>query len=429
MAPKYFDVIEHEVLSTYVREYSGATILNQEERLYLPVKQYVVKHASANASKGKLPPVTIIACGSAGTPKEAYEPIWEDLYEQSQQVGFTIGSIWMADPVNQGKGELMNAGKLGDDPSWMDHTRDLFTMINQFRDQMPRPLIGIGHSAGGTQLANLAFMHPRLLSSIIFLDPAILKTPPVHFREHPFFHKFILGRPKSWPSRSQAEASIVKWPNYASWDQRCLQRFFEHGLIECQPSSESTQEERPVSFVTSIAQEIHFLGRRPMAEKQADGTMKLDRDAAPDLDPLDADDRLYRHEMRATWNMLPELRPSAKFILGGRSYLPQHEVREGIRLCGTGQSGSGGIEKGRVASVMFKRGSHFFPVEMVDQTAKECATWIKAEVEKWADQEQKWRASIQQRLENGERIGKELSPWMKGIMDECAVIAARSAKL
>ncbi|KAJ5721887.1 uncharacterized protein N7483_009821 [Penicillium malachiteum] len=66
---------------------------------------------------------------------------------------------------------------------------------------------------------------------------------------------------------------------------------------------------------------------------------------------------------------------------------------------------------------------------MVDQTAKACATWIKSEVERWAEQEQKWRASVQQRLQNGERIGKELSPWMKGIMDECAVIAAKSAKL
>ncbi|KAJ5716879.1 alpha/beta-hydrolase [Penicillium malachiteum] len=338
----------------------------------------------------------------------------------------------MADPVNQGKGESINAGKLGDDPSWMDHTSDLLNMINQFRDQMPRPLIGIGHSAGGPQIANLAFMHPRLLSSVIFLDPAILKTPPIQFREHPIFHEYILNRPASWPSRAQAEASIPKWPTYTGWDKRCLQRFLEYGLVDLPVHgslSEDGKVDVPVAFATSVAQEIHFPGRRPMGQQQADGTMKLDRDAAPDVDPLDAGDLLYRHEMRATWNLLPELRPSAKFILGGKSYLPLHEVREGIQRCGTGRSGSGGIQSGRVCEVMLKKGSHSFPVELVDQTAKECATWIKSEVERWVEQERKWRAGVQQRLQNGERIGKELTPWMKDIMDECVLIAAKSAKL
>ncbi|KAJ5634797.1 alpha/beta-hydrolase [Penicillium herquei] len=380
MAPKYFDVIEHRVLSSYVREYAGATVLNQEDHLYLPVKQYVTQ----NPTQNKLPPVTIVACASAGNPIEVYEPIWETLYEQSVELGFNIGSIWMADPVNQGKGESINAGKLGDDPSWMDHTRDLLNMINQFRDQMPRPLIGIGHSAGGAQIANLAFMHPRLLSSIIFLDPAILKTPPTQFREHPIFHKYILNRPASWPSRAQAEASIPKWPTYAGWDKRCLQRFLEYGLVDLpvpESSSEDVKVNVPVAFATSVAQEIHFLGRRPMGQRQADGKMKLDRDAAPDVDPLDAGDLLYRHEMRATWNLLPELRPSAKFILGGKSYLPLHELREGIQLCGTGRSGSGGIQSGRVCEVMLKR----------DRILSQWSWWIKLRRNVRPGSNQRWR--------------------------------------
>jgi pimeloyl-ACP methyl ester carboxylesterase len=35
---------------------------------------------------------------------------------------------------------------------WRDHGRDLLTMINQFQDQFPQPIIGIGHSMGGMQL-------------------------------------------------------------------------------------------------------------------------------------------------------------------------------------------------------------------------------------------------------------------------------------
>ena len=34
----------------------------------------------------------------------------------------------------------------------MDHSRDLLLMINHFREQMPRPIVGIGHSLGGCQM-------------------------------------------------------------------------------------------------------------------------------------------------------------------------------------------------------------------------------------------------------------------------------------
>ncbi|KAJ5652580.1 alpha/beta-hydrolase [Penicillium longicatenatum] len=435
MTMKHFDVFEHKVLSSYVREYAGATILNQEEKLYLPVKQYVPQRGPVNTAN--VPAVTIIAAAAIGPPKEVYEPVWEALYEQSSALGFNIGSIWIADPVNIAQGERLNHGKLGEDPSWMDHSRDLMQMINQFRDQMPRPLIGIGHSAGGAQIANIAFMHPRLLSSLIFLDPAILKTPPTPFREHPVFHKFILGRPASWPSRAKAEASIAKFPNYMTWHPRSLQRFFEHGLVELTEANsqlEDSSKERPVALTTSVAQEIHYMGRRSLTQRLADGTLITNYEETPDLDPIDAerDDPLYRHEMRATWDRLPELRPSAKFILGGKSYVPLHELQEGAQRCGTGRSGSGGAQKGRVCQVVLKKGSHFFPMELVDDTAKECATWISEEVHRWVKQEQKFREGIERRLQNGDRIGEELAPWMREVMASCAAIgkvkAAQAAK-
>lgn len=36
--------------------------------------------------------------------------------------------------------------------SWLDHSRDLLHFINLKRDEMPRPIVGIGHSFGGAQL-------------------------------------------------------------------------------------------------------------------------------------------------------------------------------------------------------------------------------------------------------------------------------------
>lgn len=45
--------------------------------------------------------------------------------------------------------------------SWYDHSRDLIHMINHFRDLMPQPIMGVGHSLGATQL--YARLHARPL--------------------------------------------------------------------------------------------------------------------------------------------------------------------------------------------------------------------------------------------------------------------------
>ena len=162
------------------------------------------------------------------------------------------------------------------------------------------------------------------------------------------------------------------------------------------------------------------MGRRTLAEKGPNGSLTFDHDVNPDLDPLDAGDVLYRPEMRGTWERMTELRPPAKFILGAKTYMLINEVREAIQRCGTGRGGSGGIAKGRVSEVTFKGGSHHFPVEMVDRTAEECAKWIGPEVERWSGEEQKWREDVEQRLRDGERIGEEISPWMRTLLKSFA---------
>lgn len=78
----------------------------------------------------------------------------------------------MADMSNQGASGVLNEHMQGDDrktmfdmaklytefwynlglASYFDHSRDLLLMINTFRDQMARPIVGVGHSVGGTAL-------------------------------------------------------------------------------------------------------------------------------------------------------------------------------------------------------------------------------------------------------------------------------------
>jgi len=80
------------------------------------------------------------------------EALYEDLLKFSRRDGFKIRNIWAADAVQIGQSSVLNAHELGNEVSWFDHSRDMLQMVNHFREEMIRPLIGIGHSAGGCAL-------------------------------------------------------------------------------------------------------------------------------------------------------------------------------------------------------------------------------------------------------------------------------------
>lgn len=83
------------------------------------------------------------------TIKECYEPLWDELLEKSK---VKIRAIWVADNAHQGASYARNANALGDDPGWNDHSRDLLLMVNNFRDKMKSPFVGVAHSMGCSQL-------------------------------------------------------------------------------------------------------------------------------------------------------------------------------------------------------------------------------------------------------------------------------------
>jgi len=143
-----FRIIDHKVPTQHIREYHQATAQTQEDVLLLCVKQYIPLH-NPDPKPGD---ITIIGAHGNGFPKEVYEPLWDDLLEQSRLQGWRIRSIWMADAANQGQSGIANERWMGNEPSWNDHARDLMLLINLKRDEMPRPIVGIGHSMGGTQL-------------------------------------------------------------------------------------------------------------------------------------------------------------------------------------------------------------------------------------------------------------------------------------
>ena len=188
--------------------------------------------------------------------QELYEPFWDELYRRSRRFGFSIRSIWIADVTQQGMSGVLNEGKLGNDrecsrthhisaykshtsslisAAWIDHARDLLHVTNHFRQQMPRPLIGIGHSMGGNQLysplpprptfltqiyshhspshrVNLSLMHPRLFTTLVLLDPVIQSQSVVAPPSEPNVARASTFRRDLWPSRAAAAASFAKSP-------------------------------------------------------------------------------------------------------------------------------------------------------------------------------------------------------------------------
>lgn len=75
------------------------------------------------------------------------------------------------------------------------------------------------------------------------------------------------------------------------------------------------------------------------------------------------------------------------FVLGEKTYLNLDEMRQGIRVAGTGFGGSGGIQEGRVREVTLPEQPHVFPFTAVGETASVCFEWLNAETDKYQERE------------------------------------------
>jgi hypothetical protein len=153
-----FTIIPHTIPASHLRDYPHA-IANEEEDLFLEFKQYIPDQQICFTEDGgtedmtrKDDAVTTTAAGGIGFIKEFYEPLFEELLSKADSAGFRIRAIWMADPVNVGASAVRNNVNLGCDPSWWDHSRDLWAMVNYLRREMAQPIMGLGHSMGANQL-------------------------------------------------------------------------------------------------------------------------------------------------------------------------------------------------------------------------------------------------------------------------------------
>tara|TARA_B100001123_G_scaffold209466_2_gene236970 strand:- start:832 stop:1737 length:906 start_codon:yes stop_codon:yes gene_type:complete len=92
-------------------------------------------------------------------------------------------------------------------------------------------LIGVGHSMGGAAIATAAAMQPRTFSSLLLVDPVLMKPStydrtPTAEGEH-----FVARRRNAWTSPEEMIERFRKRDPFRSWEPRVLRDYCEHGLL------------------------------------------------------------------------------------------------------------------------------------------------------------------------------------------------------
>ncbi|GKZ29189.1 hypothetical protein AbraIFM66950_003628 [Aspergillus brasiliensis] len=386
-----FHITEHIVECQHIREYARAT-RSTNDALKLAVKQYTPK-SNPNPQPGD---VTIIGATSVGSPKELKEPLWEELYNRLSRQGLRIRSIWITDSAQQAASAAINAEYLGYEPSWFDHSRDLLSMINEFKADMPKPIIGVGHSIGVGQLLGLTLMHPRLFTSLILIEPVIVKD--FLSGKGPSFAKSALIKKDTWKSRSEADFYFKKV--LKGWDPRCLDLWLKYGLRDLDPRANPAGTGNPeatVGLATTKDQELaqslrpNFIDLQPL-DKESSNLSDYLRDPIFNVDVTGHSESVpfYRYEPVLLWRLLKYVRPSVLWIYGEKSIMATPNQRaEKIQRTGTGLGGSGGHKNGRVKEVLVPHAGHFVPFEDVAGVAGPAAEWIKQETERWNEEEER----------------------------------------
>lgn len=116
MSSEYFRIDEHVLDASHIRGFPRTTSTHQNEVLQLAIKQYT----PLNNTRPQPGDITIISAHANAFPKELYEPFWDELLEISQQHGFKIRGIWIADVVHQGQSSVLNENKLGNDREFIE---------------------------------------------------------------------------------------------------------------------------------------------------------------------------------------------------------------------------------------------------------------------------------------------------------------------
>jgi hypothetical protein len=250
-------------------------------------------------------------------------------------------------------------------------------------------------------------MHPRLLHTLVLLDPVVQRQTTqldgLSLREN----KRIIAqttqlsthRRDIWPSRKAAAEGFKRSPFYQAWDPRVLDRWVEHGLRDLPTAIhplDGTVDAKnpPVTLRTPLHQEV-FTFSRPNYNHVPGSGKPVNRVTHPDLDENHRDSYpFYRPEPARIFSQLPHLRPSVLYVFAGKSDMCLPDMRaDKLANTGTGLGGSGGVAAGRVREVFLEDFGHLLAQEAVNECADATVCWLAPELRRWRDEEESFRSA------------------------------------
>ncbi|CAK46723.1 uncharacterized protein An14g07310 [Aspergillus niger] len=277
---------------------------------------------------------------------------------------------------------------------------------------MTRPIMGVGHSLGATQLRS-ASCSPHQAQA----------------------------RCLAFTGRSRRESSAI----FAVVDPRVLERWFQWGYRELPtalyPKAGAHDSETPVTLTTTKFQEAMIYARaNPNRHKELGLQTENNGERLPEPphDPLFFPDvmaglppgqQAYRPEPIVAGKLLPRLRPSALFLSGSSSPLFKSGLHTTMaERTGGSIGGSGGVRYGRVRHLWVEGAGHALPLEKVDLTASTLGEWIRTEIERWSTDERRIAAGWED-LSPGER-SRFTKEWERVMAESLAFLRnTKGAKL
>lgn len=201
---------------------------------------------------------------------------------------------------------------------------------------------------------------------------------------------FASRRRDLWPTPEKAKESLTK--SLQKWDPRARERYITYGLRSVptalyNPASGDPKVGPQAVTLTTTKHQESWSFTTPNLEPES-----LDRLLLPDWHSQKERPYLFsRPECWSAMRNLPYLRPSVKWIFGGKSFLSPTDAQEvKMRTTGTGVGGSGGVRTGAVEKAVLPEGEHFLCFEQVGWCAGIAGEWVAKWFNGWLADEKFW---------------------------------------